>query len=100
MCKRPVHEPFSPIKRVVENGGIHFDGEHLIHDELKPYNGHLVLCDLEKDVDAEKLDFRIYAASGKVICVVNISDLSQDQICDNDYPRVKDPFNMMEKSRV
>ena len=100
MCKQPSYEPFSPVKRVVENEGIYFGGEHFKHDELRVYEGNLVLCDLEKDMDTEKLNFRVYAASGKVICLLEIDSLTEEQICPNDYPRVKDPFNMMEKSRV
>jgi len=79
MCKKPKHEPYLPINRVVENGGITFDGEHLKHDDLKAYEGHLVMCDLEKDVDTEKLSFCIYAANGKVIGVVEIHDPRKDQ---------------------
>ena len=78
MCRKPKHEPYCPIKRVVEDGGIHYGGEHLKHDDLRTYEGHLVMCDLEEDLDTEKANFRIYAASGKVICLVEIADLCEE----------------------
>jgi hypothetical protein len=74
MSKATKHEPYLPIRRVVENGGITFDREHLKHDALRAHEGRLVLCDLEKDVDTEKLSFRIYAVNGEAICSVEIGN--------------------------
>ncbi len=74
MPKKLKHEPYLPIRRVVGNGGITFDGEHLKHDALRAHEGRLVLCDLEKDVDTEKLSFRIYGADEKEICLVEIGN--------------------------
>lgn len=85
MSKQPIHEPLSPIKRVVEKGGIYFGGEHLRHDALRAYEGQLVLCDLEKDVDTEELNFRIYSVNEEVVCLLKIADLTAEQICTRDH---------------